>query len=145
ARPRYAAAPVKKKSPLDAPRARKKKTDSQADEAVANDAPESSGAAAAGELRRGPLAALLGLLALGIVVATYMTVAHLELFHGTGSFKSICNFGAHLSCDAVNTSAQSEVRGVGIALFALPAYAMMAFLVQRARTSAPGPARVAAA
>lgn len=147
ARPRYAAAPVKKKSPLDAPRARKK-TDSQADEAAAEEAPERSsapGAAAAGELRRGPLTALLGLLALGIVVATYMTVAHLELFHGTGSFKSICNFGEHLSCDAVNTSEQSEVRGVGIALFALPAYAMMAFLVQRARASAPGPARVAVA
>jgi protein-disulfide isomerase/uncharacterized membrane protein len=147
ARPRYAAAPVKKKSPLDAPRARKK-TDSQATSASAEDAQESSNAsdaAAAGELRRGPLTALLGLLALGIVVATYMTVAHLELFHGAGSFKSICNFGAHLSCDAVNTSDQSEVRGVGIALFALPAYAMMAFLVQRARTSPPSPARVAAA
>src|SRR5512132_3035793 len=102
--PRYAAAPVKKKSPLDAPRARKK-TDPQAASANADDAPESSnasGAAAAGELRRGPLTTLFGLLALGIVVATYMTVAHLELFHGTGSFKSICNFGAHLSCDAVN-------------------------------------------
>ncbi len=68
-----------------------------------------------------------------------MTVAHLELFHGTGSFKSICNFGAHLSCDAVNTSDQSEIRGVGIALFALPAYAMLAFLVLRARSSPPGP------
>ena len=147
ARPGYASAPVKKKSPLDAPRARKK-MDSQASSAIAGDALESSsasGAAAAGELRQGPLTALLGLLALGLVVATYMTVAHLELFHGTGSFKSICNFGAHLSCDAVNTSDQSEVGGVGIALFALPAYAMLAFLVQRARTSPPGPARVAAA
>ncbi|MEO5731661.1 MAG: vitamin K epoxide reductase family protein, partial [Byssovorax sp.] len=148
ARPGYAAAPVKKKSPLDAPRARNKKMDSQASSAIAGDAPESSsasGTTAAGELRRGQLTALLGLLALGIVVATYMTVAHLELFHGAGSFKSICNFGAHLSCDAVNTSDQSEVGGVGVALFALPAYAMLAFLVQRARTSPPGPARVAAA
>ena len=74
-----------------------------------------------------------------------MTVAHLELFHGTGSFKSICNFGARLNCDAVNTSDQSEIRGVGIAAFALPAYAMLAFLVQRARSSRRKSARVAVA
>ncbi len=138
---------MKNKSSQDAPRARKK-TDPQAEEAAPAGDPErprATSTASAGEVRRGQLAALLGLLALGIVVATYMTVAHLELFHGTGSFKSICNFGAHLSCDAVNTSDQSEIRGVGIALFALPAYAMLAFLVQRARTSPPGPARVALA
>ena len=143
--PRYAAAPVKKKSPENAPRARKT-TDPQANSADADDAPESPSERpppASPEVRRGPLAALLGLLALGLVVATYMAVAHLKLFHGTGSFKSICNFGAHLSCDAVNTSDQSEIRGVGISIFALPAYAMMAFLVQRARASKPSEARVA--
>jgi protein-disulfide isomerase/uncharacterized membrane protein len=138
---------VKTKSPRSAPSARKK-TDSQADASDAGDAPEApdgTPVVAFSELRRGPLTALLGLLALGLVVATYMTVAHLELFHGTGSFKSICNFGAHLSCDAVNTSDQSEIRGIGIALFALPAYAMMAFLVQQARSLRTKQARVAAA
>ncbi|MEP7126671.1 MAG: thioredoxin domain-containing protein [Byssovorax sp.] len=135
---------MKNKSPENAPRARKK-TDSKADAAGAEDAPEAQDevAAAPGEVRRGPLAALLGLLAVGLVVATYMAVAHLELFHGTGSFKSICNFGAHLSCDAVNTSDQSEIRGVGISIFALPVYAMLAFLVQRARVSTAKEARVA--
>ena len=88
-------------------------------------------------LRRRPLLVLLGLLGLGAVVATYMAVAHLALFHGTGSFHSICNFGAHLSCDAVNTSDQSELFGVSIAVFALPAYAAMAFLVRAALATAP--------
>ena len=147
ARPRYAAAPVKNKSPENAPRKRKK-TDPQADSAgvdAADAGPSEAVAAPAREVRSGPLAALLGLLALGLVVAAYMAVAHLELFHGTGSFKSICNFGAHLSCDAVNTSDQSEIRGVGISIFALPAYAMIAFLVQRARSSPAKEARVALA
>ena len=134
----------------DAPRARKKPRSQAATAAVdpaleGADTPDAPDTFAGGELRRGPLLALLGLLALGLAVATYMTVAHLELFHGTGSFKSICNFGAHLSCDAVNTSDQSEVFGVGIALFALPAYAMMAFLVRRALSSTPGRARAALA
>lgn len=149
--PRYAAAPVKNKRSLSAPRARKPR-DSHGDAAAAGDASESviegGGAGAGGppgEIRRELLAVLLGLLALGLVVATYMTVAHLELFHGMGSFKSICNFGAHLSCDAVNTSDQAEVFGVGIALFALPAYAMMAFLAQRARSAPKPEARAALA
>jgi protein-disulfide isomerase/uncharacterized membrane protein len=138
---------VNKTRTPDAPRARKKPRP-QAATAATEPALEGSDAPdmfAGGALRRGPLNALLGLLALGIVVATYMAVAHLELFHGTGSFKSICNFGAHLSCDAVNTSDQSEVFGVGIALFALPAYAMMAFLVLRALSPSPGRARAALA
>ena len=138
---------MNKTIPSNAPRARKKSRPQAATAATdpaleGSDAPDTF---AGGDLRRGPLHALLGLLALGIVVATYMTVAHLELFHGTGSFKSICNFGAHLSCDAVNTSDQSEVFGVGIALFALPAYAMMAFLVRRALSLSPGRARAALA
>jgi protein-disulfide isomerase/uncharacterized membrane protein len=150
ARPRYAAAPVKNKSPENAPRKRKKtdlQADSRGDEgaSAADGGPNEAVAAPAREIRSGPLAALLGLLALGLVVATYMAVAHLELFHGTGSFKSICNFGAHLSCDAVNTSDQSEIRGIGISIFALPAYAMIAFLVQRARSSPAKEARVALA
>jgi len=141
---------VNKTSNPDAPRARKKPRPQAATAAVdpaleGSDTPDALDTFAGGELKRGPLIALLGLLALGVVVATYMTVAHLELFHGTGSFKSICNFGAHLSCDAVNTSDQSEVFGVGIALFALPAYAMMAFLVRRALSSTPGRARAALA
>lgn len=150
ARPRYAAAPVKKKNLENAPRA-PKKTDPEADSSDSGEAddavagPSEVAAAAPGELRHGPLAALLGLLALGLVVATYMAVAHLKLFHGAGSFKSICNFGAYLSCDAVNTSDQSEIRGVGISIFALPAYAMIAFLVQRARTSSAKEARIALA
>src|SRR5690242_8775735 len=61
-----------------------------------------------------------------------MTVAHLELFHGTGAFHSICNFGPHLSCDAVNTSAQSELFGIAIALLAVPAYVVIAFLAREA-------------
>ena len=136
---------MKTKSPSSAPKTRKN-TDSQAEPAVADDPGEGvrdGEAPDPGELRRGPLTALLGLLVVGLVVATYMTVAHLQLFHGTGSFKSICNFGAKLNCDAVNTSDQSEFRGVGIALFAVPAYAMLAFLVQRARSSQPKAARVA--
>jgi protein-disulfide isomerase/uncharacterized membrane protein len=95
-------------------------------------------------LRRRPLHVLLGLLGLGAGVATYMAVAHLALFHGTGSFHSICNFGAHLSCDAVNTSEQSEIFGVAIAVLALPAYATIAFLVRRALAE-PGEARPALA
>jgi protein-disulfide isomerase/uncharacterized membrane protein len=124
---------VKNKSPRNEARA-PKTTDSQADAAAADDAVDAP-KAPPGELRRGPLTALLGLLALGLVVAAYMAVAHLKLFHGMGSFKSICNFGPHLSCDAVNTSDQSELFGVGISTFAVPAYAMMALLVQRALAS----------
>lgn len=140
----YAAGPLMNQSSPDAPRARKKKRSQTAAAAEpATESAEVEGGAEGGAVRRGPLVALLGLLGLGIVVATYMTVAHLELFHGTGSFKSICNFGARLSCDAVNTSDQSEIGGVGIALFALPAYAMMAFLVRRALSATPGRARAA--
>jgi protein-disulfide isomerase/uncharacterized membrane protein len=94
-------------------------------------------------LRAGALKALLGLLALGLVVAVYLTVAHLELFHGTGSFHSLCNFGERLSCDAVNTSEESEIFGVAIAAFAVPAYTVLAFLVWAALRSSPARGRVA--
>ncbi|MEO7328281.1 MAG: vitamin K epoxide reductase family protein [Minicystis sp.] len=80
-------------------------------------------------LGRGAMKALLALLGLGLVVAVYLTVAHLELFHGTGSFHSICNFGERLSCDAVNTSEESEIFGVAVAVFAVPAYTTLFFLV----------------
>jgi protein-disulfide isomerase/uncharacterized membrane protein len=107
--------------PASEPRARKNKK-------------KKAQAAAAKEpaIERGALLALLGFLGLGTIVATYMAVAHLLLFHGTGSFHSICNFGPRLSCDAVNTSDQSEIGGVAIAVFAIPAYATMAFLVREA-------------
>ncbi len=89
-------------------------------------------AAVGEELGRGAMKALLGLLALGLLVAVYLTVAHLELFHGTGSFHSICNFGERLSCDAVNTSEESEIFGVAIAVLAVPAYTTLLFLVSAA-------------
>jgi len=91
------------------------------------------------------LVALLALLGLGGMVAAYMTVAHLELFHGTGSFKSICNFDQHLSCDAVNTSDQSEVGGIAIAVFAIPVYATLGFLVAQALGTGPKRGRFALA
>src|SRR5829696_5157153 len=46
--------------------------------------PAASGAPAPEAPRRRPLLALLGLLALGAIVAAYMAVAHVLLFHGTG-------------------------------------------------------------
>lgn len=113
----------------EAPRPKKKKKARAAGEAVeARSATPGTSAPPPPDLGRGAIKALLGLLSLGLVVAVYLTVAHLELFHGTGSFHSICNFGERLSCDAVNTSEESEIFGVAIAAFAVPAYTVMLFL-----------------
>ncbi|MFO0755917.1 MAG: thioredoxin domain-containing protein [Byssovorax sp.] len=123
--------------PDGAARPRKSKTKSRGEaEAVA--AAQVEAEAAADPVRTGPLAALLGLLALGVVVAVYLAVAHLELFHGTGSFHSLCNFGEHLSCDAVNTSDESEIFGVAIATFAVPFYVVLGFLTLHARRAGAG-------
>jgi uncharacterized membrane protein len=72
-----------------------------------------------------------------MVVAAYMAVAHLKLFHGTASFESLCNSGERFSCDRVNTSDYSEVADIGIAVFAIPTYAALAFLLVRALRSGP--------
>ena len=130
-------APKKKKKRRPAPAA----ATGEAAERAATSEREPPAKPAGEPFRPGALRALLGLLAVGAAVAVYMTVAHLELFHGTGSFKSICNFGPHLSCDAVNTSDESEIGGVAIAVFALPAYAALAFLAARALRAPAGQRR----
>lgn len=65
-------------------------------------------------------AVVLVLSLIGIGLSTYLTYIHFRhLFSGTAS---VCNFGAQLDCDAVNTSPYSELFGVPVSHFGLLFY-----------------------
>lgn len=77
------------------------------------------------------LYALLAVLAVGIGVALYLIRLKLQLETGLAD-AAACNFGGKVSCDPVITSEYGSVFGQPIALYALPTYAMMGFLVWQA-------------
>ncbi|MCB9737756.1 MAG: thioredoxin domain-containing protein [Deltaproteobacteria bacterium] len=73
------------------------------------------------------LHALMAVLAIGLGIAAYM-VRH-KLLLETGLIEnSSCNINTTINCDAVNTSQYSSLMGLPIALYAIPTYAVMAFL-----------------
>ena len=78
--------------------------------------------------------ALLAVLVVGIGVAVYL-VRH-KLLLQTGLLEqSSCNFGGAINCDKVNTSPYSSLFGLPIALYAVPTYGAMIYLVNVARTA----------
>jgi protein-disulfide isomerase/thiol-disulfide isomerase/thioredoxin len=78
-------------------------------------------------------------LALASVPATYLAYAHVRLTHGAAGFESLCAADGKANCDAVNTSDWSSLFGAPISAYALPMYAVMAYLAWRAlRPSARG-------
>jgi len=81
--------------------------------------------------RRGAKWVMLIAIALGMGVASYLTWSHLQLTYSPKTFESFCNFSETFNCDAVNTSDYSELFGLPIALFAIPTYMALAFLVMR--------------
>lgn len=72
----------------------------------------------------------LGLLAIGAGLGAYLTYTHLRLLNDK-TYESVCDISATLNCDVVNTSDYSELFGLPIALFAVPTYAVLAFLIFR--------------
>lgn len=73
------------------------------------------------------LHALMAVLAIGIGIAAYM-VRHKLLLETGLIANSSCNINTTINCDAVNTSQYSSLFGLPIALYAIPTYAVMAFL-----------------
>jgi protein-disulfide isomerase/peroxiredoxin/uncharacterized membrane protein len=73
------------------------------------------------------LHALMAVLAVGIGIAIYM-VRHKLLLETGLIVNSSCNINTTINCDAVNTSQYSALFGLPIALYAVPTYAVMAFL-----------------
>lgn len=53
----------------------------------------------------------------GLALSLYLTVQHTRLKLGIQGGPSFCSFGENFDCDAVNSSAFSEVLGIPIALF----------------------------
>lgn len=47
----------------------------------------------------------------GIGISIYLTLHYFDLRNGTGSFKSVCNLGGGLDCDAVAASRFAEIIG----------------------------------
>ena len=82
------------------------------------------------DMKPGGLWGAIVLLLGGIGVATYQTYIKLRL-QNDPSFKSSCNQGEAFNCDAVMTSSWSEIGGIPISLFAIPAYAIMIYLAYR--------------
>jgi protein-disulfide isomerase/peroxiredoxin/uncharacterized membrane protein len=75
---------------------------------------------------------LLGLLVLaGIGIAVYMLHHKLALSFDP-TYVSACNLGSSVNCDAVNTSRWSELFGLPIALYAIPTYATVLYLLSYA-------------
>ena len=85
----------------------------------------------------GAIVVLLG----GIGVATYQTYIKLRL-QNEPSFKSSCNQGDAFNCDAVMTSTWSEIGGIPISLFAIPASLIMIFLAYRGIKGQPSPGKM---
>ena len=78
-------------------------------------------------------AALVGLGAVGLGVAAYLTRLHMELFVGSGVGESLCDLSASFSCSTVNGAPQSEIYGVPQAVLAIPTYLLMIALALLAR------------
>jgi protein-disulfide isomerase/uncharacterized membrane protein len=81
-------------------------------------------------------------------VAAYQTWIKLRLQHDP-EFKSSCNVGEALNCDAVMTSAWSEIAGIPISLLAIPTYLVVLYFLslalrgalERGRSFAPSLAK----
>ncbi len=85
-----------------------------------------------------PVLGVLAACVVGALTTVYLTVQHFVAMHG-GS--SICNISSVINCDAVNTSAASELYGIPIALYGLGVYAALgylAFRVHAGRTQSAG-------
>ncbi len=79
---------------------------------------------------RDAAAGILAAAASGALASVYLTVQH-HVARAGG--ESICNVSSVINCDKINTSPQSELGGVPIALFGLGFYAAMAFLAWASR------------
>ena len=80
--------------------------------------------AAAPSIPRAVALAMLGLLGVGVALATYLVQVKLRLeFDPT--YVSSCNFGEALNCDAVQTSEYASVFGYPLALFGAATYAAL--------------------
>lgn len=77
--------------------------------------------------KKGPLMIAMALLAVGIGISLYLVHAKVSL-ENDPNFKSACNFGDKMNCDAVQTSAYSSVFGLPLALYAVPVYFAMLYL-----------------
>lgn len=82
--------------------------------------------------RRWALLAQFPVLLVAASAALYLAYAHVVSTHGAGGFESLCNLGGKLNCDAVNTSEWASLWGAPISAWALPVYAVMAWLTSRA-------------
>lgn len=80
--------------------------------------------------RSGAKLGALGLLAVGTGLGAYLSYTHLRLLYDK-TYDSVCDISATLNCDVVNTSDYSELFGLPIALYAVPTYAVLAFLIFR--------------
>ncbi|HEY5658643.1 MAG TPA: vitamin K epoxide reductase family protein, partial [Myxococcota bacterium] len=78
------------------------------------------------------LSVLLGLCLGGCALAAWLVWIHLRLL-AEPSAGSVCNFGGHFDCDAVNTSIHAEVLGVPIAYAGFLFYALLAGLAAAER------------
>jgi protein-disulfide isomerase/uncharacterized membrane protein/peroxiredoxin len=86
-------------------------------------------------LRGWPLGVLLLALLAGLSAAAHLTHLHLQLFYGSGTFTSRCDFGGGFNCSEVNGSAYSELFGfLPLSLMAIPAYAVMLMLTLLGRS-----------
>jgi thiol-disulfide isomerase/thioredoxin/uncharacterized membrane protein len=86
-------------------------------------------------LRRSwPLALLAALLLAGTAIAVYLTHFHENALYGDTSVElANCPRDETTNCEAVNTSAYSDIAGVPISAFGIPAYVLLIGLVALAR------------
>lgn len=75
---------------------------------------------------------------LGLAVSIYLLVQHTRLKSGAQAGQSFCNLGAHMDCDAVNTSSFSEIFGIPLASLGAPFYFLILMLGIWARPRAKG-------
>lgn len=73
------------------------------------------------------------LLLAGLGVAGYLTYSHMRLVYSKDVVDSLCNINEVFDCDKVNTSEYSELFGLPVALYAIPTYLVLAFLIQQSR------------
>lgn len=84
-------------------------------------------------LRKGALYALLAVLGYGVLIGAMMTWHHDQQLYGAVQAELIgCKESATFNCDAVNTSAWSEIAGLPIATWAMAAYGTVAAIVWQA-------------
>ena len=78
-------------------------------------------------MRRIPFIFVIVLLSAGIGAAWYLTMVKLQLQYHP-DYISGCNYSKAVNCDTVQTSAQSEIFGIPIALLGIATYVAMMFL-----------------